>query len=141
MGFEPTIQNYLYNGLANRRLKPLGHPSSVYNWISNLYWILRRLLQRSSSLRFLRSQGFSNARFNFRVLNIPSLCIFLFNTLNAKSTSLSFTSTCNNFLPAFILLNLPFFNAYCNSSQEKIFINLCFCNSQDINDNILTIFS
>jgi hypothetical protein len=27
MGFEPTIQLSSYNGLANRRLQPLGHPS------------------------------------------------------------------------------------------------------------------
>ena len=27
MGFEPTIRGYPYNGLANRRLQPLGHPS------------------------------------------------------------------------------------------------------------------
>ena len=27
MGFEPTIHVYAYNGLANRRLQPLGHPS------------------------------------------------------------------------------------------------------------------
>jgi hypothetical protein len=29
MGFEPTIRCYPYNGLANRRLQPLGHPSTV----------------------------------------------------------------------------------------------------------------
>jgi hypothetical protein len=28
MGFEPTIRHYPYNGLANRRLQPLGHPST-----------------------------------------------------------------------------------------------------------------
>ena len=28
MGFEPTIGCYTYNGLANRRLQPLGHPSA-----------------------------------------------------------------------------------------------------------------
>lgn len=28
MGFEPTIGCYSYNGLANRRLQPLGHPSA-----------------------------------------------------------------------------------------------------------------
>src|SRR5690606_16608772 len=28
MGFEPTIGCYPYNGLANRRLQPLGHPSA-----------------------------------------------------------------------------------------------------------------
>ena len=28
-GFEPSIQCYPYNGLANRRLQPLGHPSAV----------------------------------------------------------------------------------------------------------------
>jgi hypothetical protein len=28
MGFEPTIGCYPYNGLANRRLQPLGHPST-----------------------------------------------------------------------------------------------------------------
>ena len=28
MGFEPTVQGYTsYNGLANRRLQPLGHLS------------------------------------------------------------------------------------------------------------------
>ena len=27
MGFEPTIRYNPYNGLANRRLQPLGHPS------------------------------------------------------------------------------------------------------------------
>ena len=26
-GFEPPVQCYLYNGLANRRLQPLGHLS------------------------------------------------------------------------------------------------------------------
>ena len=29
MGFEPTIRLSSYNGLANRRLQPLGHPSTV----------------------------------------------------------------------------------------------------------------
>jgi hypothetical protein len=28
-GFEPSIQVKLYNGLANRRLQPLGHPSMM----------------------------------------------------------------------------------------------------------------
>ena len=28
MGFEPTIDVATYNGLANRRLQPLGHPST-----------------------------------------------------------------------------------------------------------------
>ncbi len=28
MGFEPTIRYNPYNGLANRRLQPLGHPST-----------------------------------------------------------------------------------------------------------------
>ena len=28
MGFEPTIRSYPYNGLANRRHRPLGHPST-----------------------------------------------------------------------------------------------------------------
>ena len=28
MGFEPTIRITPYNGLANRRLQPLGHPST-----------------------------------------------------------------------------------------------------------------
>ena len=28
MGFEPTIRISPYNGLANRRLQPLGHPSA-----------------------------------------------------------------------------------------------------------------
>ena len=28
MGFEPTIGFNPYNGLANRRLQPLGHPSA-----------------------------------------------------------------------------------------------------------------
>jgi hypothetical protein len=28
MGFEPTIGVSTYNGLANRRLQPLGHPSA-----------------------------------------------------------------------------------------------------------------
>ena len=27
-GFEPPVQCYLYNGLANRRLQPLGHLSN-----------------------------------------------------------------------------------------------------------------
>ncbi len=29
MGFEPTIRLSSYNGLANRRLQPLGHPSTL----------------------------------------------------------------------------------------------------------------
>jgi hypothetical protein len=29
MGFEPTIGFNPYNGLANRRLQPLGHPSAL----------------------------------------------------------------------------------------------------------------
>jgi hypothetical protein len=33
MGFEPTIGCYTYNGLANRRLQPLGHPSA-----GRAYW-------------------------------------------------------------------------------------------------------
>src|SRR5277367_2415963 len=32
MGFEPTIGCYPYNGLANRRLQPLGHPSTE-EWV------------------------------------------------------------------------------------------------------------
>ncbi len=30
MGFEPTIRLTSYNGLAIRRLQPLGHPSALY---------------------------------------------------------------------------------------------------------------
>ena len=33
MGFEPTIRYYPYNGLANRRLQPLGHPSTE-KWVT-----------------------------------------------------------------------------------------------------------
>src|SRR5579862_2961347 len=33
MGFEPTIRFYPYNGLANRRLQPLGHPSTD-EWVT-----------------------------------------------------------------------------------------------------------
>ena len=29
MRFELTIRYYPYNGLANRRLQPLGHPSAL----------------------------------------------------------------------------------------------------------------
>ncbi len=31
VGFEPTVQALdPYNGLANRRLQPLGHPSNLF---------------------------------------------------------------------------------------------------------------
>lgn len=35
MGFEPTIRYNPYNGLANRRLQPLGHPSKRKHTLIN----------------------------------------------------------------------------------------------------------
>lgn len=111
MGFEPTIRGNPYNGLANRRLQPLGHPSFFYNTTSNLYWIFFLLFWASSFLRFFLSESFSKKRRNFNSLNTPSRCNFLFNALHAKSTLLSFTNTCNNSITSvcykFILI-LPY---------------------------------
>ena len=35
-GFEPSIDVTTYNGLANRRLQPLGHPSAR-EWVITTY--------------------------------------------------------------------------------------------------------
>jgi hypothetical protein len=41
-GFEPAIRYNPYNGLANRRLQPLGHPSTdewnVTAYAGRFYW-------------------------------------------------------------------------------------------------------
>src|ERR1051326_1900166 len=47
MGFEPTIRCYTYNGLANRRLQPLGHPSTD-EWV---HGVCRRRLSTARRRR------------------------------------------------------------------------------------------
>ena len=50
MGFEPTIDVTTYNGLANRRLQPLGHLSIFFILLTSLLVIRSQALDLLSLL-------------------------------------------------------------------------------------------
>jgi hypothetical protein len=41
-GFEPSVRFYSYNGLANRRFRPLSHLTNIFiiNKLQNIYGLL-----------------------------------------------------------------------------------------------------
>ncbi len=53
MGFEPTVRLSPYNGLANRRLQPLGHPSTGVFLTRRLQVLLLMLYKRSVKSLFI----------------------------------------------------------------------------------------